>query len=175
MTVMDQRKRMMRQLWPKKTLEMCMMIFTTPLWSNMIKRDKTVIKLIWASYFVFISLLIGSHGSHQITRQRPDHTAETRSHGINQVTRDKLGTKRDLQAPHGGPGYGVMVHIFMGLLQCLPIHTTAAHISPPTFRKLEFAISDICPCNICPYLKYLICYWPNFDQFCPGDIWTVTP
>ena len=40
-------------------------------------------------------------------------TAATRSHGTNQVTRDKTGTKRDLQAPHGGPGYGVTVHIMI--------------------------------------------------------------
>ena len=46
-----------------------------------------------------------------VARQPPDHTAQTRSHGTNQVTRDKSGTKRDLQAPHGGPGYGVTVHI----------------------------------------------------------------
>ena len=46
-----------------------------------------------------------------VSRQPPDHTAQTRSHGTNQVTRDKSGTKRDLQAPHGGPGYGVTVHI----------------------------------------------------------------
>ena len=46
-----------------------------------------------------------------VSRQQPDHTAQTRSHGTNQVTRDKSGTKRDLQAPHGGPGYGVTVHL----------------------------------------------------------------
>ena len=46
-----------------------------------------------------------------VSRQPPDHTAQTRSHGTNQVTRDKSGTKRDLQAPHGGPGYGVTVQM----------------------------------------------------------------
>ena len=46
-----------------------------------------------------------------VSRQSPDHTAKTRSHGTNQVTRDKSGTKRDLQALHGGPGYGVTVQI----------------------------------------------------------------
>ena len=46
-----------------------------------------------------------------VSRQPPDHTAQTRSHGTNQVTRDKSGTKRDLQAPHGGPGYGVTVTV----------------------------------------------------------------
>ena len=46
---------------------------------------------------------------HQITRQKPDHTAKTGSHSKNQVTRNKLGIKRDLQALNGGPGYGVTV------------------------------------------------------------------
>ena len=41
---------------------------------------------------------IGSHGSHQITRQ-------------NRITRDKSGTKRDLKEPNGNPGYGVTVHM----------------------------------------------------------------
>ena len=49
--------------------------------------------------------------NYRVARQPPDHAAQTRSHGTNQVTRDKSGTKRDLQAPHGGPGYGVTVHI----------------------------------------------------------------
>ena len=53
-----------------------------------------------------------------VSRQPPDHTAQTRSHGTNQVTRDKSGTKRDLQAPHGGPGYGVTVHILI-FWQCV--------------------------------------------------------
>ena len=46
-----------------------------------------------------------------VLRQPPDHTAKTGSHGKNQVTRDKSGTKRDLQEPYGDPGYGVTVHI----------------------------------------------------------------
>ena len=46
-----------------------------------------------------------------VSRQPPDHTAQTRSQGTNQVTRDKSGTKRDLQEPNGDPGYGVTVHI----------------------------------------------------------------
>ena len=46
-----------------------------------------------------------------VSRQPPDHTAQTRSHGTNQVTRDKSGTKRDLQEPNGDPGYGVTVHM----------------------------------------------------------------
>ena len=49
--------------------------------------------------------------NYRVSRQPPDHMAQTRSHGTNQVTRDKSGTKRDLQAPHGGPGYGVTVHV----------------------------------------------------------------
>ena len=49
--------------------------------------------------------------NYRVARQPPDHAAQTRSHGTNQVTQDKSGTKRDLQAPHGGPGYGVTVHI----------------------------------------------------------------
>ena len=46
-----------------------------------------------------------------VSRQPPDHTAQTRSHGTNQVTRDKSGTKRDLQEPNGDPGYGVTVQL----------------------------------------------------------------
>ena len=49
--------------------------------------------------------------NYRVARQPPDHAAQTRSHGTNQVTRDKSGTKRDLQAPHGGPGYDVTVQI----------------------------------------------------------------
>ena len=49
--------------------------------------------------------------NYRVSRQPPDHAAQTRSHGTNQATRDKSGTKRDLQAPHGGPGYGVTVHL----------------------------------------------------------------
>ena len=52
-----------------------------------------------------------SNGSNQITRQQPDHTAATRSRGKNRITRDKSGTKRDLQEPNGDPGYSVTVHI----------------------------------------------------------------
>ena len=55
--------------------------------------------------------MIGSHGSNQITRQKPEHMTKAGSHGKNQVTRDKLGSKCDLQAPHGGPGYGVTLHL----------------------------------------------------------------
>ena len=52
-----------------------------------------------------------SHGKYQITRQKPDHMAKTGSHGKNQVSWDKSGTKRDLQEPKGDPGYGVTVHM----------------------------------------------------------------
>ena len=50
-----------------------------------------------------------------VSRQPPDHTAQTRSHGTNQVTRDKSGTKRDLQEPNGDPGYGVTVHMILAI------------------------------------------------------------
>ena len=39
---------------------------------------------------------------------------KTKSHGKNRITRDKSGTKRDLQEPNGCPGYGVMVHMLHG-------------------------------------------------------------
>ena len=52
-----------------------------------------------------------------VSRQPPDHTAQTRSHGTNQVTRDKSGTKRDLQEPNGDPGYGVTVHIYILIVE----------------------------------------------------------
>ena len=37
--------------------------------------------------------------------------AKTRLHGKTQVTRNKSGTKCDLQAPHGGLGYHMTVHL----------------------------------------------------------------
>ena len=46
-----------------------------------------------------------------VSRQPPDHTAKTGSHGKNQVIRDKSGTKRDLQELNGDPGYGATVHM----------------------------------------------------------------
>ena len=46
-----------------------------------------------------------------VSRQPPDHSAKTRSHGKNWITRDKSGTKRDLQEPNGNPGYGVTVQV----------------------------------------------------------------
>ena len=53
-------------------------------------------------------------------------TAATRSHGTNQVTRDKSGTKRDLQEPNGDPGYGVTVQILI-IIRDLPgrLHVTS--------------------------------------------------
>ena len=64
--------------------------------------------------------------NYRVSRQPPDHTAQTRSHGTNQVTRDKSGTKRDLQAPHGGPGYGVTVHMLLHVyLDGIPIYYLA--------------------------------------------------
>ena len=62
-----------------------------------------------------------------VSRQPPDHTAQTRSHGTNQVTRDKSGTKRDLQEPNGDPGYGVTVEIQLYLeLKCCKVQNKVA-------------------------------------------------
>ena len=69
-----------------------------------------------------------------VSRQPPDHTAQTRSHGTNQVTRDKSGTKRDLQAPHGGPGYGVTVQMLPG--QMSPCQLTSVKASFEVQSKL---------------------------------------
>ena len=46
-----------------------------------------------------------------VSQQPPDHTAKTGSHGKNQVSWDKSGTKRDHQEPKGDPGYGMTVHM----------------------------------------------------------------
>ena len=48
-----------------------------------------------------------------VSRQQPDHTAKTRSRGKNRITRDKSGTKRDLQEPNCDPGYGVIVQMLL--------------------------------------------------------------
>ena len=68
-----------------------------------------------------------------VSRQPPDHTAQTRSHGTNQVTRDKSGTKRDLQAPHGGPGYGVTVQM---VLKGIKIKMRQLSNFPPLIGKV---------------------------------------
>ena len=65
--------------------------------------------------------------NYRVARQPPDHAAQTRSHGTNQVTQDKSGTKRDLQAPHGGPRNGSNVRIWL---------------TPPTPPKVADVINE---------------------------------
>ena len=74
--------------------------------------------------------------------------------------------------------YMDMIKVF-GLLKsfALMMLTISGAFSKKRIKRMGASTTDsncygdICPGNICPYQKYLSCYWPDFDETLKVDSW----
>ena len=83
-----------------------------------------------------------------VSRQPPDHMAKTRFHGKKRVTRDKSGTKRDLQELNGDPGYGVTVHLSFKTLTVIVTDTVTITLIKIVNVAVSFTATVIVDVNI---------------------------
>ena len=98
-----------------------------------------------------------------VSQQPPDHTAATRSRGKKRITRDKSGTKRDLQEPNGDPGYGVIVHLSISAISQMILARFGSNFKQRVLGTYttdynchhDICPGNICPGDICPYQQYM--------------------